>query len=266
MPRPGSPPSCAGRASTWTSFCRTTRASTWRASERGRSRSRNGPDRRRSGSASTPSPASSTSCGRRASTARIRTCAPTGRAGPTTPGGSWRSRRRSPSLVGEDPPDVLHLNDWHTGAVLAALDAPPPSVLSLHNLAYQGVTDGSWLRRLGPRAEHYEWWGGTNPLSGAIALADKVVAVSPNYAREILTPDGGFGLDGAAAPPLGGRERDPQRHRSGRLEPGDRSPSDGDVRDRRRRRRGARRQGGQPAAPSRAAGAGPTTAPRSPRW
>jgi starch synthase len=101
------------------------------------------------------------------------------------------------AMVLAEPPDVLHLNDWHTGAVLAALDAPPPSVLSLHNLAYQGVTDGSWLGRLGPRAEHYEWWGGTNPLSGAIALADKVVAVSPNYAREILTPDGGFGLDGS---------------------------------------------------------------------
>jgi starch synthase len=99
------------------------------------------------------------------------------------------------ALVREHPPDVLHLNDWHTGAVLAALEAPPPSVFSLHNLAYQGVTEGAWLRRLGPRAAHYEWWGGTNPLSGAIALADKVVAVSPNYAREILTPEGGFGLD-----------------------------------------------------------------------
>jgi len=101
------------------------------------------------------------------------------------------------ALVVEDPPDVLHLNDWHTGAVLAALDDPPPTVLSLHNLAYQGVTDGSWLSRLGPRAEHYEWFGGANPLSGAIALADKVVAVSPNHAREILTPAGGFGLDGS---------------------------------------------------------------------
>jgi starch synthase len=100
------------------------------------------------------------------------------------------------ALVREDPPDVLHLNDWHTGAVLAALDAPPPSVLSLHNLAHQGVTEGGWLHRLGPRAAHYEWWGGTNPLSGGIALADKVVAVSPNYAREILTPENGFGLDG----------------------------------------------------------------------
>jgi starch synthase len=101
------------------------------------------------------------------------------------------------SMILADPPDVLHLNDWHTGAVLAAFIEPPPSVLSLHNLAYQGVTDGAWLERLGPRAAHYEWWGGTNPLSGAIALADKIVAVSPNHAREILTPEGGFGLDGA---------------------------------------------------------------------
>lgn len=101
------------------------------------------------------------------------------------------------ALAREDPPDLLHLNDWHTGAVLAALTAPPPSVLSLHNLAYQGVSRRAWLYVLGPRAEHYEWFGGTNPLSGAIALADKVVAVSPNYAREILSPEGGFGLDGA---------------------------------------------------------------------
>ena len=95
-----------------------------------------------------------------------------------------------------DPPDVLHLNDWHTGAALAALDGSIPSVLSLHNIAYQGVTDGAWLRHLGPRGRHYEWWGGTNPLSGAIALADAIVAVSPTHASEILTPDGGFGLDG----------------------------------------------------------------------
>jgi starch synthase len=91
-------------------------------------------------------------------------------------------------------PDLVHLNDWHTGPVLAALADPPPSVLSLHNLAYQGTTSGEWLARLGPRAGHFEWWGGTNPLTGAIALADVVVAVSPNYVHEITTPDGGFGV------------------------------------------------------------------------
>lgn len=100
------------------------------------------------------------------------------------------------AMVRADPPDVLHLHDWHTGTVLAALPSPPPSVLTLHNVAYQGIADGSWLRRLGPRDRHYEWWGGTNPLSGAIALADRVVAVSPHHACEIRTSAGGFGLDG----------------------------------------------------------------------
>src|SRR5688500_2120634 len=101
------------------------------------------------------------------------------------------------ALAVADRPEVLHLNDWHTGSALAALDGSIPSVLSLHNLAYQGQTEGSWLRKIGPRASHFEWYGGTNPLSGAIALADAVVAVSPHYATEILTPEGGFGLDGA---------------------------------------------------------------------
>ena len=101
------------------------------------------------------------------------------------------------ALASAERPDVLHLNDWHTGAALAALDGSIPTVLSLHNLAYQGVSGGDWLTRIGPRARHFEWYGTTNPLSGAIALADAVVAVSPNYAVEILTPAGGFGLDGA---------------------------------------------------------------------
>ncbi len=105
-----------------------------------------------------------------------------------------RFARAVAALVEVVRPDVLHLNDWHTGTVLAALDDPPPTVLSLHNLAYQGVTDGSWLRLIGPRASHFEWWGDTNPLSGALALADRIVAVSPHYATEIVTPDGGFGL------------------------------------------------------------------------
>jgi starch synthase len=101
------------------------------------------------------------------------------------------------AIVSAERPDVVHLNDWHTGAALAALDGTIPSVLSLHNLAYQGTTGGEWLHRIGARARHYEWYGGTNPLSGAIALADAVVAVSPTYATEILTPEGGFGLDGS---------------------------------------------------------------------
>ena len=107
----------------------------------------------------------------------------------------FRFARAVAALVEHDPPDVLHLNDWHTGATLAALTDPPPTVISIHNLAYQGVADADWLDLIGPRAAHYEWWGGTNPLSGALALADRIVAVSPHYATEIITPEGGFGLD-----------------------------------------------------------------------
>lgn len=98
------------------------------------------------------------------------------------------------AYVAATSPDIVHLNDWHTGAALAAMVDGPPTVLSLHNLAYQGNAAGEWRGLIGPRAEHFEWWGGTNPLSGAIALADAVVAVSPHYVREILTPEGGFGL------------------------------------------------------------------------
>jgi starch synthase len=101
------------------------------------------------------------------------------------------------AIITTTEPDLVHLNDWHTGATLAAVDGSTPTVLSLHNIAYQGFADGVWLRHLGPRARHYEWFGGTNPLSGAIALADAIVAVSPTHANEILTPEGGFGLDGA---------------------------------------------------------------------
>lgn len=93
-------------------------------------------------------------------------------------------------------PDVVHLNDWHTAAAMAALDPALPTVLSLHNLAHQGTAGPEWLQLIGPRSEHFEWWGGTNPLSGAIALADRVVAVSPHHVSEILTTEGGFGLDG----------------------------------------------------------------------
>jgi starch synthase len=107
----------------------------------------------------------------------------------------FRFARAVAAFVERDPPDVLHLNDWHTGATLAALADPPPTVVSIHNLAYQGVTDASWLDLIGPRAAHYEWWGGVNPLSGALALANRIVAVSPHYATEIVTPEGGFGLD-----------------------------------------------------------------------
>ncbi len=99
----------------------------------------------------------------------------------------------------ETSPDVLHINDWHTGASLGLMSDPPPSVLTIHNLAYQGTTSGIWLQALTRRPEAYEWFGDTNPLTGAIALADRVVTVSPTFAEEALHPETSFGLSGPLA-------------------------------------------------------------------
>jgi starch synthase len=91
-------------------------------------------------------------------------------------------------------PDIVHCNDWHTGPVLGLLHSDVPSVLTIHTLGYQGWTSGGWLDRLTRRADLFEAYGGTNPLAGAVQLADRVIAVSPHYAEEIRTPEGGSGL------------------------------------------------------------------------
>lgn len=84
-------------------------------------------------------------------------------------------------------PDVLHVHDWHTASVATTLADIRPydqyfsrtqSVLTIHNLHYQGVFDQvNWLQE-------------------GIYKADAVTTVSPTYAREIQTPEFGAGLDG----------------------------------------------------------------------
>jgi starch synthase len=91
-------------------------------------------------------------------------------------------------------PDVVHLNDWHTAAATAFGDSLVPTVLTIHTLGYQGVAPAGWMERLERGAADLEWYGQANPLVGGIRLADKVVAVSPNYSREILTVAAGMGL------------------------------------------------------------------------
>lgn len=97
-------------------------------------------------------------------------------------------------LVALDPPDVIHLNDWHTSAVSAFVDPAISTVLTIHNIAHQGHTNRGWLPNLGPRAAAFDHLGAVNPLAGGIRLADAVVAVSASYAREILQPAMSHGL------------------------------------------------------------------------
>ncbi len=104
------------------------------------------------------------------------------------------------SLARDNPPDVVHLNDWHTAPAVAFMDdwmaQRPPTVLTIHTLGYQGICGRQWLQHLGPDAFRFAWHDATNPLAGAIELVDRVIAVSPNYAEEILSPEAGMGLDG----------------------------------------------------------------------
>jgi starch synthase len=112
--------------------------------------------------------------------------------------------RIAPGAIGWRP-DVVHLNDWHLGlvpALLAAQPGPrPASVLTIHNLAFQGVFPAEIFPRLGLpsgwfTADGVEFYGGVSFLKAGIRFADRLTTVSPRYAREILTPEFGCGLDG----------------------------------------------------------------------
>ena len=110
-----------------------------------------------------------------------------------------------------NPPSILHLNDWHTAALAMLIHHAPKagsgsvlqgmhSLLSIHSLEYQGRDRPSLadLYGTGPaamKAEGAAFEGGFNALKAGIAWADAISTVSPTYAREILKPGNGFGLD-----------------------------------------------------------------------
>ena len=98
------------------------------------------------------------------------------------------------ALTEQLQPDVLHLNDWHTASAVGFLASAPPTVLTIHTLGYQGVTDASWLARWPHESWRFAWYDVANPLVGAIRSADKIIAVSPSYAKEILVPETGMGM------------------------------------------------------------------------
>ncbi|OZI75762.1 glycogen synthase GlgA [Bordetella genomosp. 2] len=112
--------------------------------------------------------------------------------------------RIATGLPGIRQPDVLHAQDWHAG--LAPLLARASglryvkTVLTVHNLAFQGVFPLACARELGvpegyctdDGARHY---GQLSFLKAGLRYADRITTVSNTYAREILTPEFGCGLD-----------------------------------------------------------------------
>ena len=103
-------------------------------------------------------------------------------------------------------PDVIHAHDWHAAPAVMWLAAAgraderlrgTASVFTIHNLAHQGRTSRRLLGYLGidapPLVE--EGWDEINCMARGIFHATLVNTVSPTYAREITTPEGGYGLD-----------------------------------------------------------------------
>lgn len=106
--------------------------------------------------------------------------------------------------------EIIHIHDWHTGLVPLLVgqemeggkwaDAPKV-VLTIHNLAYQGVFPGATFGLTNLPATQFnaqtcEFYGQLNCLKAGISTADVITTVSPRYAREITTPEFGAGLDG----------------------------------------------------------------------
>lgn len=102
-------------------------------------------------------------------------------------------------------PDVVHCHDWQAGLVpayLAYAKGPrPATVMTVHNLAFQGKFSAELLEVLGLPAEAYsleelEYYGGISFLKAGLVFADHITTVSPTYAAEIRTNLGGMGLGG----------------------------------------------------------------------
>ncbi len=100
-------------------------------------------------------------------------------------------------------PEIVHCHDWHTALVvmwLKKFHCPYASIFTIHNLAYQGLFDEAFLfrTRLKDYWENYPSGAPKPPfsfMSQGILWADLVTTVSETYAREIVTPEFGNGLD-----------------------------------------------------------------------
>ncbi|MEW5421079.1 glycogen synthase GlgA [Amorphus sp. 3PC139-8] len=105
----------------------------------------------------------------------------------------------------EFKPDVVHCHDWQAGLVPAYLHyakrAGPPTVMTIHNIAFQGQMAPELLPHLGLPIESYtvegvEYFGRIGFLKAAVRLSDRITTVSPTYAREIRSSEFGMGLEG----------------------------------------------------------------------
>ena len=118
------------------------------------------------------------------------------------------------ALLGSDDspltwrPDIVHCNDWQAGLAPAYLHfitgQKPATLITIHNLAFQGIFPPATLPDLGLPAESLqieglEYYGNLSMLKAALFYSDKITTVSPTYAQEIQLEPLGMGLQGLLA-------------------------------------------------------------------
>ncbi len=109
-------------------------------------------------------------------------------------------------------PDVIHLHDYHFALSALLLEEMKTKksdqvflktgcVFTIHNLAYQGIYNKDILDECGIDKSYFningiEFYGKVNYMKAGIVFSDRITTVSPTYAKEILTPEYGYKLDG----------------------------------------------------------------------
>ncbi|MFA3783501.1 glycogen synthase GlgA [Melioribacteraceae bacterium 4301-Me] len=114
-------------------------------------------------------------------------------------------------------PDIIHCNDWHTGIIPLLIKDQPQSgefsysnekvfertatIFTIHNIAYQGIFDKHTFEKAGINPKYFlngghgEYYGKVSFLKTGIMVSDIINTVSETYAKELLTPEYGSGMD-----------------------------------------------------------------------
>jgi starch synthase len=121
---------------------------------------------------------------------------------------SWVGARIAREGLAGWKPDICHAHDWQAGLAPAYLAYGGArgcrSVITIHNIAFQGLTPAHMLGvlRLPAHAYHpeaLEYYGGISTLKAGLVTADRITTVSPGYAAELMRPEFGMGLQGVIA-------------------------------------------------------------------
>ena len=120
---------------------------------------------------------------------------------------SWLGAQIGQHGVAGWKPDVVHAHDWQAGLtpVYAHQQGSDVScLLTIHNIAFQGNFPATTMGALGldPTGftqDGFEYFGQISFLKGGLMMADQITTVSPTYARELMTPEFGMGLEGVLA-------------------------------------------------------------------